>query len=189
MTTAPTRSLISNRPRQRLAAAAANAALVSAILVFIAAAVIPLLTGGTARTVMTGSMSPSLPPGHILIYQPVDTDSLEIGDVIAYQPDGNATGGVPITHRVIDLRSSGGHVSLVIVQGDANPVPDKPVRPDQVIGKMVYFIPLAGLLRVLAFQAGFGWLPDVFSIGLLAYGGFLLVRGLKPDRVVNAPSP
>lgn len=159
-----------------------NVALAAALLLVSVAAVLPALTGGTALTVMTGSMAPNLPPGHILIYHPVSADTLKVGDVIAYQPDHNITDGVPITHRVIDVRRTGGQAVEVIVQGDANPVPDKPVRPEQIIGKMDYYIPFAGMLRLLAFHAGLASLPDFLAVGLISYGIFLFVRDLLPVR-------
>ncbi|TSE14998.1 signal peptidase I [Arthrobacter sp. KBS0703] len=145
-------------------------------------AVLPAVTGGTALTVMTGSMAPNLPPGHILIYHPVDADTLKVGDVIAYQPDDNITGGIPITHRVIDVKSADGHATEVIVQGDANPAPDKPVRPEQIIGKMDYYVPFAGALRLLAFHAGVASLPSILAVGLVSYGIFLFARELLPGR-------
>lgn len=154
-----------------------NVALGAALFLVSVAAVLPALTGGMALTVMTGSMAPSLPPGHILIYHPVNADTLKVGDVIAYQPDNNITGGVPITHRVIEVRNAGGHATEVIVQGDANPVPDKPVRPEQIIGKMDYYIPFAGTLRLLAFQAGVSSLPNFLAVGLVSFG---ILHPLRP---------
>ncbi|ACL41985.1 peptidase S26B, signal peptidase (plasmid) [Pseudarthrobacter chlorophenolicus A6] len=159
-----------------------NVAFAAALFLVAVAAVLPALTGGTAMTVMTGSMAPALPPGHILIYHPVAADTLKVGDVIAYQPDKNITGGVPITHRVIGVHHTGGHAEEIIVQGDANPVPDKPVRPEQIIGKMDYYIPFAGMLRLLAFHAGLASLFDLLPAGLIGYGIFLFVRALLPGR-------
>lgn len=172
------------KPRfgSRLIDLGVNVALGAALLLVGVAAVLPALTGGMALTVMTGSMAPSLPPGHILVYHPVQADALKVGDVIAYQPDDNITGGVPITHRVIEVRHAGGYAAEVIVQGDANPVPDKPVRPEQIIGKMDYFIPFAGTLRLLAFHAGVASLPSFLAAGLVSYGIFLFVRDLLPGR-------
>jgi signal peptidase len=102
-------------------------------------------------------------------------------------------GGVPITHRVIDVEYEGGHAAEVIVQGDANPAPDKPVGPAQIIGKMDYYIPYVGLFRVLAFHGGLEWLPNSLSVGLVGYGVFLLVRDLlagrrKPKQEATAAS-
>lgn len=179
---APVAATPKRRLRNLLADAALNVALVSALALFAAGAVLPALTGGTALTVMTGSMAPSLPPGHILVYQPVNADTLKTGDVIAYQPDTNITGGIPITHRVIEVDSNDGHTSQVIVQGDANPAPDKPVKPGQIIGKMVYYIPFAGMLRVLAFHTGLGWLANALCLGLVGYGLLLWARGAIAGR-------
>jgi hypothetical protein len=86
-----------------------NIALVIPLGIFVAAAVVPALIGGTAMT--------SLPPGHIVIYQPVSVDTLTPGDVIAYQPATDIT----ITHRVIRVDAVGGHTRQLIVQGDAHP--------------------------------------------------------------------
>lgn len=170
------------RLRSRITDAALNVVLVGALALFAAGAVVPAATGGTALTVLSGSMTPSLPPGYILVYQPVNADTLKAGDVIAYQPDSDITGGIPITHRVIEVATAGGHTSEVIVQGDANPAADKPVMPGQIIGKMVYYIPFAGTLRLLAFHSGLAWLPDALCGGLIAYGALLWVREAWTDR-------
>lgn len=180
--TTPAEAAPKRRFRSLLIDLGINVALAAALLLVAVAAVLPALTGGTALTVMTGSMAPNLPPGHILVYHPVNADTLKAGDVIAYQPDNNITGGVPITHRVIDVRHMDGHASEVIVQGDANPVPDKPVRPEQIIGKMDYYIPFAGTLRLLAFHAGVASLPNFLAVGLVSFGIFLFVRDLLPGR-------
>lgn len=74
-------------------------------------------------------MQRSLPPGHVAVYYPVDADALKIGDIIAYQPAENATGGIPITHRIVAVGSSAGHVTSIIVKGDANRFPDSRCSP------------------------------------------------------------
>jgi signal peptidase len=150
---APAKSSREPRFGGRLIDLGINVAFAAALFLVGITAVLPAVTGGTALTVMTGSMAPNLPPGHILIYHPVDAGTLKIGDVIAYQPDSNITDGIPITHRVIDVQYTNGHATEIIVQGDANPAPDKPVRPEQIIGKMDYYVPYAGMLRLLAFHA------------------------------------
>jgi signal peptidase len=166
----------------RLLAWGVNVALVAVLAVFAAAMIFPALTGRMPMTVLTGSMQPTLPPGHIVVFGPVDTATLKPGDVIAYQPDNNVTGGIPITHRVIAVDSPGDPQGHIIVQGDAVPLPDAPVRPDQVIGKMDYFIPYAGLLKVVAYNSGFGPVLPIASAGLLGYWLWLVIGGLLPKR-------
>jgi signal peptidase len=169
----------------RLAGVATTGALIVALLLALVAVVVPAATGGTALTVMTGSMTPNLPPGHIAVYYPVNADTLHPGDVIAYQPAGNWTNGVPITHRVTALESTGGHVTSITVKGDANPVPDKPLQPGQVIGKMAYSVPFVGLLQVVGFHLGVDWIRWVLSASLLGYGAFLVVGDLRKKRLAR----
>jgi signal peptidase len=91
-------------------------ALIIAVFLTLIAAVIPVLTGGTAMTVMTGSMAPNLPPGH----SPSTarwTCTLNPGDIIAYQRATIFTNGIPITDQVIAVESTGGHVGRIIVKG------------------------------------------------------------------------
>lgn len=179
------------RPRRssRLLSACVTTILVAVTAVFVAAMIFPALTGRTPMTVLTGSMQPTLPPGHIVVFGPVDPSTLKPGDVIAYQPDNNVTGGIPITHRVISVDSPGDPRGHIIVKGDAVPLPDAPVSPDQVIGKMDYFIPYAGLLKVAAYNAGFGSVLPIVSVGLLGYWFWLWASALfrrKPKPAATA---
>jgi signal peptidase I len=150
----------------RLVSAGVTAALVAVLGLLFAAMVFPAMTGRTPMTILTGSMQPSLPPGHIVIYGPVNPAELSVGDVIAYQPDTDITDGIPITHRIIAIDQA---AERIIVQGDAVPYPDAPIRHEQVIGKMDYFIPYAGFLKVVAFQVGLGPIVPLLSMGLFAY--------------------
>lgn len=158
----------------KLGSVAATVVLVAVLAVFAATSVYPALTGRMTMTVLTGSMEPALPPGYIVVYAPVDPGTLEPGDVVAYRPDPDITGGVPITHRVISTGSPAG----IIVQGDAVPMPDAPVRPDQVMGKMEFFVPYAGYLKVLIYRmGGLGILPLVVA-ALFAYWLWLCAGSL-----------
>lgn len=159
-----------------------NVALFAALAFFAAGTVVPAVTRGTVMTVMTGSMAPNIPPGHIIVFHEVDADTLKVGDVIAYQPTDNSTGGVPITHRVIEVQGTAGHATRIIVQGDANPVPDRPVNPAQIIGKMSYCIPYVGLPRVAAFYSGLPWLPIVLSFALFSYAIVLWAGEARAKR-------
>ena len=56
--------------------------IVAALAVLI---VIPRTTHGAAMTVLTGSMSPTIPTGSVVIVRPVDPGTLHVGDVATYQ--------------------------------------------------------------------------------------------------------
>ncbi|QOD06059.1 signal peptidase I [Pseudarthrobacter sp. BIM B-2242] len=158
----------------RIGSVAVTVILAAVLAVFAATTVYPALTGRLTMTVLTGSMEPALPPGYIVVYAVVDPGTLKPGDVIAYRPEPDTTGGVPITHRVVSIDSPRG----IIVQGDAVPLPDAPVRADQVVGKMEYFIPYAGYLKVLIYRlGGLGILPLVVG-SLFAYWIWLCTSSL-----------
>jgi len=88
----------------------------------------------------SGSMSPQIETGDIVIVLKTDPDNLNIGDVIQYMAD-----GYTVTHRVVDIfETSDGR--YFITKGDANKLPDDPVKEDRVIGKVIFVLPKVGLI-------------------------------------------
>lgn len=150
----------------RLVSAGVTTVLVAVLGLLFAAMIFPAMTGRIPMTILTGSMAPTLPPGHIAVYSPADPTRLAVGDVIVYQPDTDITDGMPITHRIIAIDQA---ADRIIVQGDAVPYPDAPVRPEQIIGKMDYYIPYAGVLKVAAYQVGLGPVIPVLAGALFTY--------------------
>lgn len=119
--------------------------LLMAALLAVAAAVtvVPRLIGAVPLTVLTGSMQPTLDPGDLVVAQPTDPDELRVGDIVTVQP----VSGDPtlVTHRVTRLYVAGdGSVNGLVTQGDANNAPDDQIVPDQVMGRVVYSVPLVG---------------------------------------------
>lgn len=112
------------------------------------AVVVPRVVGATPYTVMTGSMTPHLPPGTLVVVKPVAFDAIGIGDVITYQLDS----GEPavVTHRVIAIGINGHGDRVLTTKGDANPTADaKTVREVQVRGKAWYAVPQLGRVNNL----------------------------------------
>src|SRR4051794_38499467 len=65
--------------------------------------VLPRATHGTALTVLTGSMTPEIPVGSIVVDRPVDPGTLHVGDIATYQKEpGKAEF---ITHRIVKIDS------------------------------------------------------------------------------------
>lgn len=94
---------------------------------------LPLLLGWQPTVVSSGSMSPAVLPGDVLIAEPVNADSadkklLQNGLVpLAKDP---ANPGHLFTHRIIGHTGEG-----YITQGDANPSPDtQPLTAESIIG-------------------------------------------------------
>ena len=94
--------------------------------------------GYTAFNVVTGSMSPTLEIGDIIVVK-ID-DKIEKDDIITYYKDNNF-----ITHRVIEIDGED-----IIARGDSNTSSDSPITLDMVVGKVVkVFAGLGSLIDVL----------------------------------------
>lgn len=148
--------------------------------------VIPLVTGSTTFTVLSGSMSPGLEPGHLIAVKPVQEKDLKVGDVITYQLES----GKPtvVTHRIVGRQqTSGGDLSFV-TQGDANDSPDQElVQPIQIRGKLLYAVPYLGRLTHLISPTFKGTVATGFGVGLVAYGIWLLVGGRRKPLSDSKP--
>lgn len=115
------------------------------IIIFAAVAailIIPILLGCKSMAVVSGSMEPVIPVGSIVIVKDVETDALEVGDIISYQMSGNTM----VTHRIAAIDSEN---QTVTTKGDANEVEDgSPVAFSEIAGKEVFHIPLLGYLTI-----------------------------------------
>ncbi|QTG79497.1 signal peptidase I [Arthrobacter crystallopoietes] len=91
--------------------------LVLAAAVFLLLAVGPRVFGYQTATMLTGSMSPLINPGDVVVTAPVDVADLAVGDIITYH--------IPIedhrveTHRIVEITTDGG-ATAVRTKGDAN---------------------------------------------------------------------
>lgn len=88
----------------------------------------------------SGSMSPSIQTGDVIVVAKIDTDDLNIGDIIQYMAD-----GYTVTHRIVDVMETE-NGRLFVTKGDANELPDDPISEDRVIGKVIFVVPKVGLL-------------------------------------------
>ena len=126
----------------RLLSLAALGLLAAAVTVVV---LIPRATHGQAMTVLTGSMTPGIPVGSVVVVRPVDPGTLQVGDVATYQKD--KAGTAFITHRVVDVDTST-HPTTYLFKGDANRGPDlEPIVPDRIVGKVWFHVPYLGTVR------------------------------------------
>lgn len=142
--------------------------------------VVPRLGGGTAYTVLTGSMAPRMPPGSLVVVRPVDPATLRTGDVITYQ----LKSGEPavVTHRVVGVgMTSDGELRLT-TRGDANGANDPPVHPGQVRGSLWYQVPWLGHINSALTGSQRQWLTTAVVAGLLGYSAFMTVGALRERR-------
>jgi len=94
-----------------------------------------LRTFGTLRFAATGwSMLPSVWPGETLVVERVSQDQVRIGDLVLVGREGRLC-----AHRVVD-RVGDAESHQWITQGDALPVPDRPVAGNELLGRVAYLI-------------------------------------------------
>ncbi|NDI46895.1 signal peptidase I [Goekera deserti] len=109
-------------------------------------ALYPRVTGGSALTVLSGSMAPGIPVGALVLTRAVDPSTVVVGDVVTYQ---RAT-GVLVTHRVVAVDGTGATLSFT-TRGDANADADAdPVPAGDVRGVLWSAVPGLGRFAVLA---------------------------------------
>ena len=116
-----------------------------------------------ARVVLTGSMTPTINPGDLILTTPTKNVTPKIGNIVAYvgrRFDGTAVG--VFSHRII----GGDATTGFIVKGDHNPSPDTqhPKIPD-ITGVVIFIIPVIG--RFLTPKALMITVPLIFGLWLI----------------------
>jgi signal peptidase len=133
-----------------------------AAVVFLFLAVGPRFVGYQTSTMLTGSMSPGINPGDVVVTVPVPVEELRVGDVITYS--------IPVddhrveTHRIVEMTTAGG-VATVQTKGDANPGVDpwKAVLSGNQVYRHVATVPHLGtVIRALR---------EPVTRNVLLYGG------------------
>lgn len=98
--------------------------------------------GVSVKIVQSGSMEPSIKVGSIVVVRPAE--DYNTGDVITFGEDTQEE--VPTTHRIVNERIVGGEV-FYSTKGDANDdVDPQEVSQDEVIGKVLFSIPILGYI-------------------------------------------
>lgn len=86
-----------------------------------------LKTDYPMAAITSGSMWPELKKGDLIFIEGVDPKTVKLGDIIVYLNEKNAF----TIHRVIKL----GEEELT-TKGDANNVPDKPIKYEDIVGRL-----------------------------------------------------
>ena len=122
--------------------------------------------GYTFFEVATGSMANTINIGDIVVVKV--NEVFKENDIIVYKEENSF-----ITHRVIKIDGQD-----LITRGDANNSEDKPIKSDQILGKVIYIIPKIGIWRrVLASPEILGMI--IISIILL---GVVLMLTSKTEK-------
>lgn len=114
--------------------------------------------------VLTGSMSPIIEPGDMIITKAVKAEELNKGDIITFRASGNTL----VTHRIIEKNLDGSFVT----KGDANNVEDMDLKAngENLVGKYIFRIPKGGYITKFI-QSPVGMILFILlPIGMLAGG-------------------
>jgi signal peptidase len=150
--------------------------------------VLPRATHGAALTVVTGSMTPDIPVGSVVLDRPVDPGTLRVGDIATYQK----APGVDeyITHRIVQIDTSTSPTTFVF-KGDANRGPDiKPVPAGAIRGKVWFHVPyLGGVRDSLSGAFGRTLLLSLVIVGLSAFALKQIMGGVRDRGRANTAGP
>lgn len=95
--------------------------------------------------ILTGSMSPTIKPGNLVVVKEILPDEVKENDVITFKS--GITNNIT-THRAIDIVNNNGKTEF-ITKGDANNIQDPlPLDGKLLVGKVEFQIPyVGGILR------------------------------------------
>ena len=162
---------------RRLGNLLGNLVWVLCLVAFLAIAVGPHLFDYRTSTMLTGSMSPGIDPGDMVVTVPRPTADLQVGDVISYQ--------IPVedhrveTHRVATVKRLADGTTAITTQGDANENVDPwtAIISTDTVYEVQAVVPKMGtairVLRSPVVQHGILWvaLGGVLVLGLSAIWG------------------
>lgn len=121
--------------------------------------------GWRVDRVYSGSMEPAIRTGDLIVTEPVSLAQIQVGDVITFaSPKGY------ISHRVVSVESIEGDPVQFLTRGDSNDGPDiSPVAPENVVGKVICDIPMAGYISQFI-RTPLGLILTILVPGLLIVG-------------------
>lgn len=137
------------------------------------AAVALLLVGWRPVVLVSGSMSPTMPTGSLVLTRPVPAAEVRVGDVVTVPVPGT---DARVTHRVTGLTAEDG-ATWATLRGDANETDDAAAYP--LVGTV---------LRATAAVPGLGRAVTGTPATVLTVGaGALVVVALLPPRPDRHP--
>jgi signal peptidase len=147
-------------------------AVVAALVAAVAGAAYAWSQGVRFYAVESGSMSPAIAEGSLVVDAPTTgTTTYQVGEIITFHP----TPGYTTTHRIVAIGPDG-----ITTKGDANRSNDvAAISPTSVVGRVIIVVPYGGYVATF-FRQPTGVLALLLLIVAL-YVAWELVRGRKPD--------
>ena len=136
-----------------------------------------------AYVIASGSMEPTIMTYDAIVTKRVDSNKLDVNDIITYRSEDPYSSGVMITHRIIAIDYENGE-RLYTLKGDDNNTSDRlKVKSNQIYGKVVMVIPKIGYIQQIL-ATSYGWIIAVVlpSVGIIAYDLIKLVRNISRNK-------
>lgn len=132
--------------------------------------------------VVTGSMEPTIPVGALLVTREVDIESISVNDIICFRTQLSEIWGKIVTHRVVNITTSGSGGILLETKGDANLASDIFfVDQANFVGKVIWHTGdgsiLADMLSLFTSKIGF--------LGCIVFPALLLAGMILKDSVTS----
>lgn len=139
----------------------------------------PSINGYQMYMVMSGSMSPAVNTGSLVVVKPVDLEEIKPQDIITFR--GEIERENITTHRVVEIHKE--DKLFFRTRGDANEVEDPmPVSANQIIGKVILSIPYGGY--VFHFARSQTGIITIFLL-LIIFTFVELVKTLCAERKID----
>lgn len=137
---------------------------------------LPELTQLQTHEITSGSMEPAILTGSLTFTREISFDELKPADIIVFRPgDSEDT----VTHRITAIDRTNRKITT---KGDANEIEDlNPIDADRVEGKVLFSIPLLGLI-----EGFFTTLEGKFAAGSILFGAILLkLLGGRLEKITD----
>ena len=108
----------------------------AAVIILIAGA---KLTGIELRAVATGSMTPDIPVGSLVVIVPTKAEDIKVGNDITFLTQGDIT----VTHRVVEIDREKNEFTTWGIANDLSAI-DAPSKYENILGIVRLHIPFAG---------------------------------------------
>ncbi|MET3143481.1 UNVERIFIED_ORG: signal peptidase [Arthrobacter sp. UYEF2] len=172
---------------RKTGSAAATAILIVAVAALLFLAIGPRLLGYQTHSMLTGSMSPLIKPGDVVVTQTVPLDQIHVGDIITY--DIPVEDHRTVTHRVAEILADDNGRLAFRTKGDANPGRDpwSAVLDGPTASRHIFTIPYLGTaIRMLRE-------PPILNTLLYGAPAFLTAGALtsiwkRPKSEAEAPN-
>ena len=109
------------------------------LVLAIALVAVPRVFGMELRAIITGSMTPDIPVGSLVVIVPTKAEDIKVGDDISFVNAGDKV----VTHRVVEIDRENNEF---ITWGIANPpnALDAPNQYENIIGVVRFHVPFLG---------------------------------------------